>query len=80
MPFGTARRDGIVRVAVAARHLRRPGPRQAMLDAGRPLPARSQLGDRIVRLAFGDRPSSTAVRAATTSSLAAFSERPRPVR
>lgn len=29
----TARRNGIVRVAVAARHLRRPGPRQAMLDA-----------------------------------------------
>jgi predicted deacetylase len=29
----TARRRGIVRVAVAARHLRRPGPRQAMLDA-----------------------------------------------
>jgi predicted deacetylase len=29
----TARRDGIVRVAVAARHLRKPGPRQAMLDA-----------------------------------------------
>ncbi|KRE26562.1 deacetylase [Mycobacterium sp. Soil538] len=29
----TARRDGIVRVAVAARHLRRPGPRQALLDA-----------------------------------------------
>lgn len=29
----TARRDGMVRVAVAARHLRRPGPRQAMLDA-----------------------------------------------
>ncbi|AEV73088.1 putative deacetylase [Mycolicibacterium rhodesiae NBB3] len=29
----TARRDGIVRIAVAARHLRRPGPRQAMLDA-----------------------------------------------
>ncbi|MDY6997281.1 MAG: DUF2334 domain-containing protein [Actinomycetota bacterium] len=29
----TARRDGIVRVAVAARHLRRSGPRQAMLDA-----------------------------------------------
>ncbi|MGO4446901.1 DUF2334 domain-containing protein [Mycobacterium sp. 2YAF39] len=29
----TARRDGIVRVAVAARHLSRPGPRQAMLDA-----------------------------------------------
>jgi uncharacterized protein len=29
----TARRHGIVRVAVAARHLRRPGPRQAMLDA-----------------------------------------------
>ena len=29
----TARRDGIVRVAVAARHLRRPGPLQAMLDA-----------------------------------------------
>ncbi len=28
-----ARREGIVRVAVAARHLRRPGPRQAMLDA-----------------------------------------------
>ena len=27
------RRDGNVRVAVAARHLRRPGPRQAMLDA-----------------------------------------------
>ena len=29
----TARRQGIVRVAVAARHLSRPGPRQAMLDA-----------------------------------------------
>ncbi len=29
----TARRGGILRVAVAARHLRRPGPRQAMLDA-----------------------------------------------
>jgi predicted deacetylase len=29
----TARRHGIVRVAVAADHLRRPGPRQAMLDA-----------------------------------------------
>lgn len=29
----TARREGMVRVAVAARHLRRPGPRQAMLDA-----------------------------------------------
>ncbi|MCV7069088.1 DUF2334 domain-containing protein [Mycolicibacterium farcinogenes] len=29
----TARREGLVRVAVAARHLRRPGPRQAMLDA-----------------------------------------------
>jgi uncharacterized protein len=29
----TARRDGIVRVAVHARHLRMPGPRQAMLDA-----------------------------------------------
>jgi predicted deacetylase len=29
----TARRDGIVRVAVAARHLGRSGPRQAMLDA-----------------------------------------------
>lgn len=29
----TARRAGTVRVAVAARHLRRPGPRQAMLDA-----------------------------------------------
>jgi predicted deacetylase len=29
----TARRDGVVRIAVAARHLRRPGPRQAMLDA-----------------------------------------------
>jgi len=29
----TARREGIVRVAVAARHLRRPGPRQAMPDA-----------------------------------------------
>lgn len=29
----TARRAGIVRVAVAGRHLRRPGPRQAMLDA-----------------------------------------------
>ncbi|MGB2919968.1 MAG: DUF2334 domain-containing protein, partial [Mycobacterium sp.] len=26
-------RAGVVRVAVAARHLRRPGPRQAMLDA-----------------------------------------------
>jgi hypothetical protein len=29
----TARRDGIVRVAVAARHMRRSGPRQAMVDA-----------------------------------------------
>ena len=29
----TARRGGTVRVAVAAGHLRRPGPRQAMLDA-----------------------------------------------
>jgi uncharacterized protein len=29
----TARREGIVRVAVAARHLRRSGPRQAMFDA-----------------------------------------------
>jgi uncharacterized protein len=29
----TARREGIVRVAVAARHLPRSGPRQAMLDA-----------------------------------------------
>ncbi|MGV0676911.1 DUF2334 domain-containing protein [Mycolicibacterium fortuitum] len=29
----TARREGMVRVAVAAKHLRRPGPRQAMLDA-----------------------------------------------
>jgi predicted deacetylase len=29
----TARRDGVVRVAVAARHLSRPGPRQALLDA-----------------------------------------------
>jgi uncharacterized protein len=29
----TGRRAGIVRVAVAARHLRRSGPRQAMLDA-----------------------------------------------
>lgn len=29
----TARRDGVVRVGVAARHLRRSGPRQAMLDA-----------------------------------------------
>ncbi|CDP88352.1 putative deacetylase [Mycolicibacterium farcinogenes] len=29
----TARREGLVRVAVAAKHLRRPGPRQAMLDA-----------------------------------------------
>lgn len=28
-----ARRDGVVRVAVAARQLRKPGPRQAMLDA-----------------------------------------------
>ena len=28
-----ARRGGIVRVAVAARHLSKPGPRQAMLDA-----------------------------------------------
>jgi uncharacterized protein len=28
-----ARRGGIVRVAVAAKHLRKPGPRQAMLDA-----------------------------------------------
>jgi uncharacterized protein len=29
----TARRSGVVRVAAAARHLRKPGPRQAMLDA-----------------------------------------------
>jgi predicted deacetylase len=29
----TARRAGVVRIAVAARHLHRPGPRQAMLDA-----------------------------------------------
>ena len=29
----TARRAGIVRLAVSARHLRKPGPRQAMLDA-----------------------------------------------
>ncbi|WP_178361765.1 DUF2334 domain-containing protein [Mycolicibacterium hippocampi] len=29
----TARRGGVVRVAVGARHLRRPGARQAMLDA-----------------------------------------------
>lgn len=28
-----ARRHGVVRIAVAARHLRKPGPRQAMLDA-----------------------------------------------
>jgi hypothetical protein len=28
----TARRAGVVRVAVAARQLRKPGPRQAMLD------------------------------------------------
>ncbi|WP_205874881.1 DUF2334 domain-containing protein [Mycobacterium camsae] len=28
-----ARRGGVVRIAVAARHLRKPGPRQAMLDA-----------------------------------------------
>jgi hypothetical protein len=28
-----ARRGGVVRVAVAARHLRKPGPLQAMLDA-----------------------------------------------
>jgi uncharacterized protein len=28
----TARRAGVVRVGVAARHLRKPGPRQAMLD------------------------------------------------
>lgn len=29
----TARRSGVVRIAVAARHLRRPGTRRAMLDA-----------------------------------------------
>lgn len=29
----TARRGGVVRIAVAARHLRKSGPRQAMLDA-----------------------------------------------
>ena len=29
----TARRHGVVRVAVAARHLRRPGPRLALIDA-----------------------------------------------
>lgn len=29
----TARRDGVVRVAIAAKHLRKPGPRQAMIDA-----------------------------------------------
>ena len=28
-----ARRGGVVRIAVAARHLRKPGPRQALLDA-----------------------------------------------
>jgi hypothetical protein len=28
-----ARRGGVVRVAVAARHLRKPGPLQAMVDA-----------------------------------------------
>lgn len=28
-----ARREGVVRIAVAAHHLRKPGPRQAMLDA-----------------------------------------------
>jgi predicted deacetylase len=28
-----ARRQGVVRIAVAARHLRKSGPRQAMLDA-----------------------------------------------
>jgi uncharacterized protein len=29
----TARRDGMVRLAVSAKQLRRPGPRQAMIDA-----------------------------------------------
>lgn len=29
----TARRSGTVRIAVSAKHLRRPGPRQALLDA-----------------------------------------------
>ncbi|CPZ58033.1 putative deacetylase [Mycobacteroides abscessus] len=29
----TARRDGVVRVAISAKHLRKPGPRQAMIDA-----------------------------------------------
>jgi predicted deacetylase len=29
----TARRSGIVRVAASAKQLRRPGPRQAMIDA-----------------------------------------------
>ena len=29
----TARRSGIVRVAASAKHLRKPGPRQAMIDA-----------------------------------------------
>ena len=29
----TARRDGVVRVAIAAKHLRKSGPRQAMIDA-----------------------------------------------
>jgi predicted deacetylase len=29
----TARRDGIVRLAISGKHLHRPGPRQAMLDA-----------------------------------------------
>jgi predicted deacetylase len=28
-----ARRQGVVRIAVAARHLRKSGPHQAMLDA-----------------------------------------------
>jgi hypothetical protein len=28
-----ARREGVVRIAVAARQLRKPGPQQAMLDA-----------------------------------------------
>ena len=32
-PFEIADDPQLVRIAVAARHLRRPGPRQAMLDA-----------------------------------------------
>lgn len=37
------------------------GRGQAVVDSGRPLPARTQLNERVTRLAFGERPSARAV-------------------